>query len=142
MIRLIVFLILVSSFPFQLLTAEKSIKFSGVIVFDKINAKFKLINLDEDDYELVITTPDTDSSCSFKVTRITAPQQMRGRNGVLFSNRDDGCLFNGKTKEETTFWNKIVLIDFNYRFSSTGKLEGKASLKGLESTSIGTLIFD
>ena len=121
-----------------------AIKFSGEIITEKLNykARFELLKKDTKDYQLKITLPDTNSSCLFFVNRISAPQRTRGKDGVVFSNKEDLCQFKAKSEKETKFWNEIILLDMFYRFTKDYTLGGKVILKGNEITNISKIKFD
>ena len=62
--------------------------------------------------------------CDFKIKRKTAPQQLKGRSGLIYSNRPKSCLFkhlNPKVEEE---FNQIVLVDLFYRLDKSGNTYG------------------
>lgn len=99
---------------------------------------FKLQKFDgEEDFHLLVG-PDKEHLCKFIVKRISAPQQTRGMNGVIFSNKSEFCTFS-EILEIETFWNNIELIDINYKLNEENKIVGQIRLSTLEKTYIGKI---
>ena len=110
--------------------------FKGTINVDnKFHATFELIDMDT----LVLRPEGSQNSCEFVVKRSSLPHLVRGRNGVMFSNKKDACQFIMK-KQHGDFWNKIVLIDFIYTYKGTA-LVGTATLKALHHSFNGIVSF-
>jgi hypothetical protein len=119
------------------------ISFQGKLIIKQENhqALFKLIKKSKYQYLLEITLPQTKSTCFFSVQRISAPQQTKGRDGIVYANRGQDCRFKGASKNESDFWNSIKLLDISYRMQDR-ELLGTAKLSSLQNSYPADLNFD
>ena len=123
--------------------SKDDVSLSGTLTLEKEKktAKFQLIKTRKN-YLMRVRPAGSQNSCSFIVRKISAPQKTRGRDGIVFTNRPRQCTFNISHAEDKKFWNKIVLLDFRYQFSSEIKLEGSANLSTLNGPHSAVLEFD
>ena len=139
-----ILLIFLSFLSFNLFTSDNELSFFGEILIKEkaLKAKFQLIKDTKGPSLLRISLDSFKSYCDYSINRITAPQQTRGRRGILFSSRTGTCQFKNMKEEEEKFWNDIVLIDFSYIINEKGKLEGDVELNSVEKTFHGELEFE
>ena len=97
-------------------------------------ASFELFKKAGGEYTMVIRPKLSQSPCYFWVKKISAPQQLRGRSGIIHTNKPSNCIFSVREQESQSFWNSIILVDFEYSFSMENTLNGKATLSALEKT--------
>lgn len=84
--------------------------------------------------ELTYQGQGAKNSCVYKVNRITAPQQTRGLNGIIFAKmlKESPCEFNLDNKEEEQLLNSLRLINIGYRLTSPTQINGKIELQSLK----------
>lgn len=135
---LILFLFIFSS------NATEEFVFKGKIEIDKKNTStsFELHSKDKKRYYVELKPKGAENSCFFRVSKITAPQQLRGRGGVVFANRPKKCEFKIKDKELHKFWNSLVLLDMGYRLKEDSSLMGDASFRSVKKGFQAKVTFD
>ncbi len=123
-------------------TSQKS-SIKGNLILKGLNleAKYTLVSLSKEHHLLIIFPKGAKNGCFFRVTKISAPQNLRGRNGIIFANRPPGCVFAMNEKKQKDFWSKIVLVDFDYGFSQNTTLSGHARLSSKSGNYKAKLIF-
>ncbi len=138
------FLTLCLFFSFRSLLCADDIAFKGNLVINELSykASFELVDKGKKYSQLKITPVTSSSSCYFDIKRITAPQQMRGRGGVVFANKPKNCAFKMPSKKMSLLWNSVVLIDMSYSFNSDMVLDGTVKLSSIQKAYRGILVFD
>lgn len=99
---------------------------------------FKLEKIASTNEYYLLVGPDREHQCRFIVKRISAPQQTRGMNGIVFSNKLENCIYSDNS-EIDAFWNSIELIDINYRLSVKNIIEGQIRLNTINKTYLGKI---
>ena len=70
--------------------------------------------------------------CDLKVRKITAPQQLKGRPGIIQANKGD-CQFQIKSSKLSSFWNEMILFDMTYLFiKGSRKILGEVTVSHLK----------
>lgn len=83
---------------------------------------FELIKKNGKDFILI--TPNGSQGCEFTVTKITAPQQLRGKKGIILASRINSCNFKSKNKAITDFWKDVVMFDVYYVLTKKNEVKG------------------
>jgi hypothetical protein len=130
-------------FSMSLIFGVEENDFKGMLTVDNLSyrASFELIKKRNGKHLLKIQPKSSKSFCYYKVKRITAPQQMKGRSGIVFSNKIKNCSYSIPIKKQSLFWNDLVLIDMNYTLNSDMSLEGKVKLSSKKRGFRGILEF-
>lgn len=119
-----------SSLSLHAVESPKS-KVSGSFTLAELNVpmQFEILGAN-DDYTLKLSVVENgkNHACSYKVQRISAPQQTRGRSGNIYSKKSDECQFALDDKELAKVLSNIMLIDVTYRLNESAKIFGSISL--------------
>lgn len=109
-----------------------------------VQGKFKIENhpeelhfeVNEKGEELVLREDgkENSSGCQFVITRISAPQQSRGMDGIIFADllNDKPCQFSLENKELEKILNQVQLINIGYRLNNKAKVFGNIELQTLK----------
>ena len=140
----ILFVILIFISSLNLAYSESKNKLlNGVITVDEANYKSSFTILKKENRHYLKVHPSNSSeSCIYKIKKINAPQQIKGRSGTIWANREEQCKYNIKDSVESKFWRDVVLLDISYHFNSNFKLEGKIVIDSVSETHYGTVIFN
>ena len=107
----------------------------------KTSALFEFVGETESDLRIRIYPQGSSSFCLFTVKRFVFPNPRVGQRGIIFSNREKDCYYKLESKEETSFWNEVSLLDFDYSLSREKTFVGRVKLSSLKESLFGDLIF-
>jgi hypothetical protein len=114
-----------------------------------VNGEFKLPSIEsliqfqvrsyEKQYLLELKADEKENAqatCYYKITRLTAPQQTRGVNGLIFAKakKKKGkkiCTFALKDKALEKILNNTLLINIEYRLKNEEKIQGHIEIQTL-----------
>lgn len=116
----IYFFILFLVIPFSGYSNE-DIKIKGAFKFIPTSQDISFrLSQSKDSKDIIKIKLENNAQCIFKISKKTAPQQIRGRDGIIRSETSSTCLVNSKEN--------IILIDIFYKFSKYKKIIGKVQL--------------
>lgn len=136
----IFFIVTFCLFSYSMMAQESlqgEIKMSGDFYLDYFNKElsFEVLKSGEDKALLIKFSGEGEvKQCYYKVTRISAPQQTRGLNGVVFARmlESSPCTYKVANKEFEKFLNEIRIINIGYRIGNDLKIYGDIELLSLK----------
>lgn len=130
------FIVLVSLISSLIVYAKKSeVLIEGSFKVQELYISAKLQLIKDDDYKLLIYPDSSTQFCEYKVKRITSPQRLKNKRGLIYANVVDECELKGLNEEMSKFWREIKMIDIDYQFENDfKKFEGQVQLSNLNKT--------
>lgn len=130
------FICLVSlKFSLMVLAKKSEVIIEGNFKVQGLYNSVKLQLIKDDDYKLLIYPDSSTQFCEYKVKRITSPQRLKNKRGLIYANLVNECDLKGNDEEMSQFWKEIKMIDIDYQFHNDfKKLEGQVQLSNLNKT--------
>lgn len=83
----------------------------------------------EDEYYLILSVAG--GSCDYLIRTISTPHPLRGRKGIILSDKNLDCDFGISESKINRLFNSFSLADLTYTINKAGKIKGDMQLQSL-----------